>query len=36
MHTTAFASWIGSIGVFAAASVIALRTAPSLLKPAGE
>jgi hypothetical protein len=36
MHTTAFASWLGSICVFAAASGIALRTAPSLFKPAGE
>jgi len=36
MHSTAFASWMGSICVFAAASVIALRTAPSLLTPAGE
>lgn len=36
MHTTAIASWMGSICVFAAASVIALRSVPSLLKPAGE
>jgi hypothetical protein len=36
MHTTAIASWMGSICVFAAASAIALRSVPSLVKPAGE
>ena len=36
MHTTAIASWMGSICVFAAASAIALRSVPSLLKPAAE
>jgi hypothetical protein len=33
MHTTAFASWIGSACVFAASSAIVLRTSSSLLKP---
>jgi len=36
MHTTAFASWIGSVCVFAAASVVALRTSSSLLQSAVE
>ncbi len=33
MHTTAFASWIASMCVFAASSVVALRTFSSLLRP---
>ncbi len=36
MHTTAFASWIGSACVFAASSIVALRKSSSLFKPLGE
>lgn len=34
LHTTAFVSWIASLGVFAVSSVVAIRAAPSLLKTA--
>jgi hypothetical protein len=36
LHTTAFVSWIASLGVFAVSSVVALRAAPSLLKAAAN
>jgi hypothetical protein len=36
MHTTAFASWVGSVCVFGGSSVVALRTSSSLLKSARE
>lgn len=36
MHTTAFASWIGSACVFAISSIIALRASSLLFKPTAE
>jgi hypothetical protein len=36
MHTTTFASWIGSLCVFTASSVVSLHSLSSLLPPVGE
>jgi hypothetical protein len=36
MHTTAFALWMGTLCVFAASNIIALRSLSPLLTPVAE